>query len=144
MAMSPRDLRNLLNRNLPAVDQRGEIVEEVGADFVRLRLPVIESYFSHDLPEGSGQKLLSAPILVGFAETALYACAHAFYGTQVFVATLTLNVSFLRVAEETDLVAVARLLRRGRGIAFLEVHITSDSAEESCAHVTASYAIKGA
>jgi acyl-coenzyme A thioesterase PaaI-like protein len=140
--MTPGDLSELLNRNLPAVDHRGEIVEEVGPDFVRLRLPIVDSYLSHDLPAGSGQVVLSGPVTIGFAETSLYACVHAFYGARVFAATLSLNVSFLRLAGGADLIAVARLLRRGRNVAFAEAHLYSGTTDKPCAHITATYAVK--
>jgi uncharacterized protein (TIGR00369 family) len=139
--MSRDDLSALLIRNLPEVDHRGEIIEEIGDDFVRLRLPVHDSYISHDLPAGSGQSVLSGPITIGFAETAMYACVHAFYGPQVFAATLSLNVSFLRLAGHADLIAVCRLLRRGRSVAFVEAHLFSGDNQRACAQVTAAYGI---
>jgi uncharacterized protein (TIGR00369 family) len=140
-AMRPDDLSALLIGNLPEVDHRGEVIEEIGDDFVRLRLPVRASYISHDLPAGSGQSVLSGPITIGFAETAMYACVHAFYGPQVFAVTLSLNVSFLRLAGHADLIAVCRLLRRGRNVAFVEAHLYSGDSQKACAQITATYGI---
>lgn len=140
--MNSKDLSDLLIRNLPEVDHRGEVIENIGKDFVQLRLPVLSSYLSNDLPKGSGQVVLSGPITIGFAETAMYACVHAFYGAQVLAVTLTLNISFLRIAGAADLIAVARLLRRGRSTAFVEVNIYSGAIDQPCAHVTATYSIK--
>lgn len=142
-AMTPAELTKLLATNLPAVDHRGEIVEEIGTDVVRLKLPVIQSYLSHDLPVGSGQVVLSGPVTIGFAETSMYACVHAFYGPHVFAATLSLNVSFLRLAGASDLLSVSRLLRRGRTVAFVESHLFSGASDTPCAHVTATYAVQG-
>jgi acyl-coenzyme A thioesterase PaaI-like protein len=140
--MTPAELSELLARNLPVVDHRGEVVEEVTRDAVRLRLPVLDTYLSHDLPPGSGQVVLSGPIAMGFAETAMYACVHAVYGPRVLAVTLSLTVSFLRLAGGDDLIGVARLLERGRGVAFVEVHLYSGDAREPCAHATANYAIR--
>lgn len=140
--MTRSELSALLSRNLPVVDHRGEVVEEVAADSVRLRLPVLQTYLSHDLPPGSGQVVLSGPITMGFAETAMYACVHAAYGARVLAVTLSLNASFLRLAGGADLTATARLLRRGRSIAFVEAHLYSGDSHEPCAHVTASYAVR--
>lgn len=78
MPMTPGDLSALLMANLPAVDHRGGVIVEIGTDFVRMRLPVNDSYFNHDLPPGSGQKILSGPISLGFTQTALCACVYAF------------------------------------------------------------------
>ncbi|MEQ1887499.1 MAG: PaaI family thioesterase [Bryobacteraceae bacterium] len=132
----------LLEKNLPAVDHRKEIVEETGQNSVRMRLPVQDSYVSRDLPEGSGQVVLSGPVTMGFADTAMYACVHAFYGREVFAALVSLNISFFRVAGDGDLSAVARLLRKGKSIAFLEAHLFSGGNSEPCAHVTATYSIR--
>ncbi len=142
MTMTPIELATLLAINLPTVDRRGEIVEAVEADVVRLKLPVIDSYLSHDLPAGSGQVVLSGPVMIGFAETSMYACIHAYYGPHVFAATLSLNVSFLRLAGADDLISSSRLLRRGRTVAFVETHVISGSSDKPCAHVTATYAIR--
>lgn len=140
--MDRESLACLLATQLPAVDQHGQVVEAVGDDFVRLRLPVGPEHLSADLPPGSGQQVLSGPLLMGFAETSLYACVHAMYGEAVFAFTLSLNASFLRLAGAGELTAVARLLRRGRELAFVEAHLYSGDAQASCAQVTATYAIR--
>jgi uncharacterized protein (TIGR00369 family) len=135
------ELAELLKRNLPRVDHRNEVIEEIGQDFIRMRMPVVDSYLSHDLPAGSGQIVLSGPITMGFAETALYACVHAFYGENVLAFTATFNSSFLRIAGAGDLTAIARLVRHGKGLAHVEAHIYSEPSQKPCAHVTASYSI---
>ena len=83
--LSPPEVLALLKRNLPIEDQRGEIIEEIGASHLRMRLPVVPEYLSHDLPLGSGQTVLSGPIAMGFADTAMYACVHAFYTVPTFL-----------------------------------------------------------
>ncbi len=142
MPMTPEDLSALLMANLPAVDHRGEVIEGIGTDCVRMRMPVNDTYFSHDLPPGSGQKVLSGPISLGFAETALYACVHAFYGPNALVTTTCLNITYLRFAGDADVIAVTKLLRRGRSTASLETHLYSQGAEQPFAQVTATYAIQ--
>ena len=133
-------LERLLRRNLPAVDHRDEIVEEVGADFVRLRLPMRHEYVGPASLDGEG--IVSGPITMGFADTALYACVHAFYGEDVVAVIATFNVSFLRAARAADLLATARLLKRGRSLAFVEAHLGSDGSTEPFMHVTATYAVR--
>lgn len=140
--MTPEDLSALLIRNLPEVDHRGEIIEDIGVDCVRLRLPVLGTYFSHDLPAGAGQGVLSGPVTMGFAETAMYACIHACYGAHVLAVTLTMNVSFLRLSGAEDLTAVARLLKRGRTTAFVECHLYSGATDQACCHATATYSVR--
>jgi acyl-coenzyme A thioesterase PaaI-like protein len=142
MTMAPNALSALLIANLPSVDHRREIIEEIGTDFVRMRLPVNDTYFSHDLPPGSGNKVLSGPISLGFAETALYACVHAFYGPDCLATTTCLNTTYFRFAAYADVLAIAKLLSRGKSIASLETHLYSVGAEKPFAHVTATYAIR--
>ena len=79
---------------------------------------------------------------MGFSDTALYACIHAFYGASVFAAIVSFNVSFFRVAGAGDLTAVARLLRKGKSLAFVEAHLYSGASTTPCAQVTATYAIR--
>ena len=142
MTANPAGLQQLLLRNLPAVDQRGEVVEEIGDDFVRLRLPLRDEYVGPVAAGIDGRGIVSGSVTMGFADTALYACVHAFYGEHVLAVIATFNVAFLRVAAAADLVAVARLLRRGRSLAFVEAHLFSGAATAPCAHVTATYAIR--
>ena len=105
--LSPPEILTLLKRNLPIEDHRGEIIEAIGASHLRMRLPVAPEYLSHDLPPGSGQAVLSGPITMGFADTAMYACVHAFYGADILAVIVNFNVSFLSVAGNADVTAVA-------------------------------------
>lgn len=141
-ALTAAALEQLLRRSLPAVDHRGEAVEHVGADFVRLRLPMRAEYVGPASASTSGEGIVSGPITMGFADTALYACVHAFYGEDVVAVIVSINASFLRAARNADLVATARLLKRGRSLAFVETHLHSDGSNEACAHVTATYAVR--
>ena len=140
--LSSPEVLALLKRNLPVEDHRGEIIEEIGAAHLRMRLPVAPEYLSHDLPPGSGQTVLSGPIAMGFADTAMYACVHAFYGADVFTAIVNFNVSFLSVAGNADVTAVATLLRKGKTLAFVEARLFSGASTEPFAVVTATYAIR--
>lgn len=139
--LNAAELVMLLERNLPAVDRRNEIIEEVDDDSLQMRLPVLECYLSHDLPPGSGRTLISGPVMIGFADTAMYACVHAFYGADSFATIVSLNVSFLRTAGASDLSATARILRKGKSLAFMEALLISGENKEPCSHVTATYSV---
>ncbi len=43
------ELKNILLKNLPAIDQHGEVVERVGRGEVRLRLPFRKEYLGADM-----------------------------------------------------------------------------------------------
>jgi acyl-coenzyme A thioesterase PaaI-like protein len=140
--LSASEITDLLQKNLPSVDHRNEVIISVNANSLSMRLPVVKDYLSKDLPAGSGQIVLSGPIMLGFADTAMYACVHASYGSEVLAVIVNFNVSFFRLAGDADLLAKARIVRKGRSIAFLEAHLFSGGSLEACAQVTATYSIK--
>jgi len=139
--LAAEDIQRLLEAHLPRADLRGETIQEVGSDFLRMRLPVTRHHISPDIPPGSGQAVLSAPLMMGLADTAMYACIHAAYGANAFGAIVSLNISFLQVAGNVDLEATARLIRKGRKLAYLETYLRSVGATDPAAHVTATYSI---
>lgn len=139
--MDAASISRLIKRNLPEVDQGYGSVEEIGLDFLCWKMPVQKSHLSHDLPAGSGSVLLSGPVLMGAAETALYACVHAFYGPDVLVLTSTFQVVFLRPARAGDLTVLAKLLHKGGKSAALEARVFSGASEKPCALVTATYSV---
>ena len=94
------------------------------------------------MPGMSHQYLLSGPIILGFAETALYACVHAFYGADVLVVVVNYNASFLHPAGKDDLKAVARILKKGKTLAYVEARLYSSSKDEPCAIISASYSVR--
>jgi acyl-coenzyme A thioesterase PaaI-like protein len=53
------------------------------------------------------------------------------------------NVTFLRPARACDLIAEARIVRRGGRLHYLECWLTSDGLAEPCAHVTSTYRLSG-
>ncbi len=132
----------MLDRNLPDADKRGEVIEEIGKDYVSLRLPVIKDYISHDLYGLGETMLLSGPIIMGFAETSLYACAHAIYGKDVVALIINCNISFLRMTGSEDLVSTARILEKGKSVARIHATICTINYKEPVAVVESSYSIK--
>ena len=127
--------------NLPPIDHHGEIVETVGADTIRIRLPFRPDYMGAEpWQDGSGQ-VFSGPMMMGFADTAMYCCVMAAMGNGVIPVMVNLNITFLRRARAADLVGEARIVRRGGRLHYLECWLTSDGAAEPCAHVTSTYRV---
>ena len=50
---------------------------------------------------------------MGFADTAMYCCVMAAMGPDVIPVMVTLNIAFLRPVGASDLIAEARIVRRG-------------------------------
>jgi acyl-coenzyme A thioesterase PaaI-like protein len=52
-----------------------------------------------------------------------------------------LNITFLRPAKASDLVAEALIVRRGGRLHYLECWLTSHGEREPCAHITSTYRV---
>ena len=59
--------------------------------------------------------VFSGPMVMGLADTAMYGCVMAALGADVIPVMANLNITFLRPARACDLVAEARIVRRGSG-----------------------------
>jgi acyl-coenzyme A thioesterase PaaI-like protein len=76
------------------------------------------------------------------ADFSIYAALIATLGAPAIPAVTTnLNITFLRRPEPRDLVAMTRIIRLGRRLAYAQVELTSDGDEEVVAHATGSYAL---
>lgn len=128
-------------RNLPPIDHHGEIVEGVGPDSIRVRLPHRPEFMGTELWQDGSGGVFSGPMVMGFADTAMYGCALAALGADVIPVMATFNITFLRPAKAADLIAEARIVRRGARLHYLECWLTSDGEREPCAHITSTYRI---
>ncbi|MEJ2122105.1 MAG: PaaI family thioesterase [Alphaproteobacteria bacterium] len=140
-ALTAAETEALAVRNLPRVDHHGEVVEAVGGDAIKVRLP-FRPEFMGDEPwqDGSG-RVFSGPMVMGFADTAMYACVLAALGEDVIPVMANYAITFLRPAREADLIAKARIVRRGARLHYLECWLTSDGDLEPCAHITSTYRV---
>jgi acyl-coenzyme A thioesterase PaaI-like protein len=127
---------------LPVVDHHGEIVESVGDGELRMRLPFRREYMGRDVWKASGANVYSGPMVLGFADTAMYACIVGTFGGRVLGLIQTMTTNFLRPAKDTDLMAQVRIIRRGKRSVYLETWLFSDGESEPVAHVTATAAIR--
>ncbi|MEO8557952.1 MAG: PaaI family thioesterase [Rhodospirillales bacterium] len=127
-------LQATLQRLLPARDLHGVIVETCQGGEVRLRFPFDKSFV------GPGN-IFSGPTLLSFADTAIYAAAQAAYGDTALPLTSTINVTFLKAAQATDIVSLSRVIRRGKRLAHVEAWLFNHVAIDAISHVTASCAI---
>lgn len=127
-------LQAALQRLLPPRDLHGVIVESCEGGEVRLRFPFDPGFV------GPGN-IFSGPTLLSFADTAIYAAAQAAYGEAALPLTSTINVAFLKAAQASDIVALSRVIRRGKRLAHVEAWLFNHMAVDAITHVTASCAI---
>jgi len=140
-ALSPKEAERMITKNLPPTDHHHEVVEDVGIDSIRVRLPFQREFMGTEpWQDGSGQ-VFSGPTVMGFADTAMYCCAMAAMGANVIPVMVNLNITFLRPARAADLIAEARIVRRGARLHYLECWLTSDGETEPCAHITSTYRV---
>jgi acyl-coenzyme A thioesterase PaaI-like protein len=141
--LSAKQAERTIVQNLPVVDHHNEIVEHVGKNSIRVRLPYKPEFMGAEpWQDGSGQ-VFSGPMMMGFADTAMYCCVMAAMGSEVIPVMVNLNITFLRPARACDLIAEARIVRRGGRLHYLECWLTSDGVPEPCAHITSTYRVSG-
>lgn len=85
--------------------------------------------------------LVSGPTQMGFADMAAYALVLAHIGPVAMAVTSALNYQFLRPCLPGPLTADARLLRLGRRLAVMDIHLYTDDADKLVGHANVNYAI---
>ena len=136
------ELKDLLLKNLPRVDDHGEVVETIGNGKIRIRLPIREDYLGNDIWGKTGDSIYSGPIVMGLADTAMYGCILSALGQNFIPVIVTFTINFLRPISANDLIAEARILRLGKRLVYLETYLYSDGTSEPVAHITSTYAIR--
>ena len=117
--MTEDELQHLLEKTLPAADLHEVFVEECQDQDIRLRFSL-----------KPGEKW-SGVALLSLADTSLRAAA----GVE---SSLThLNLTVLRAAQQADMIALSRVLRRDRGTVHAEAWLFSHAVVEPVLHATA-------
>ena len=140
-ALSASEAEAVIVKNLPSIDHHGEIVESVGKNSIRMRLPLKPEFLGTEPWQDGSGLVFSGPMVMGFADTAMYCCVMAAMGKHVIPVMANLNITFLRPARAADLIAEARIVRRGGRLHYLECWLTSDGEQEPCAHITSTYRV---
>lgn len=139
--LDAEQVRRAIIRNLPSIDHHGEIVENVGPNAIRVRLPYQQAFMGAELWQDGSGGVFSGPMVMGLADTTMYGCVLAALGANVIPVMAAFNITFLRPARASDLIAEARIVRRGRRLHYLECWLTSDGEPEPCAHITSTYRV---
>ena len=142
-ALTAKEAESMITRNLPPSDHHGEVVEQVGKNSIRVRLPYQAKFMGSEPWQDSSGTVFSDSMVMGFADTAMYCCVMAAMGLNVIPVMMNFNITFLRPAQACDLIAEARIVRRGGRLHYLECWLTSDGEAEPCAHITSTYRVAG-
>ena len=139
--LTPEEVQAAL-RKLPVIDHHDEAVEHVGDGQVRMRLPFRREYMGRDVWKHGEGYVYSGPMVLGFADTAMYGCIVGTFGRKVLGIVQTMTTNFLRPAKEADLIAHVKILRRGKRSIYLETFLFSGGDTDPVAHVTATAVIR--
>jgi uncharacterized protein (TIGR00369 family) len=108
--------------------------EELTRGRARLRLPFDER---HIRPGDT----VSGPAIFTLVDTALYAAVLSEVGLEPLAVTTDIQIRYLRRAGRCDLIAEARLLKRGRRLAIGDVTVYAEGRQGAVAHATGTYAL---
>jgi uncharacterized protein (TIGR00369 family) len=135
MTLTTAEADKLLADNFaPWVQALGLSAVETGERHAVLRLP-----WSDQLArEGGG---LSGQALMAAADTACVVAVSAARGGFAPMTTVQQSTSFQRAVAGQDVLVHARVTKLGRRIAFLDVTLTAEGAEEPAARATSVYAL---
>lgn len=117
--MTEDELQKRLEKTLPAADLHGLFVEESQDQDIRLRFSL------------AAGEAWSMPALLSLVDTALRAAA----GLEAQITHL--NVTVLKPAQEADVLALSRVIRRDGGSAHAEVWLFSHAVIDPMLHATA-------
>ncbi len=135
MQMTIAELQSFMAREFPQMAPLNMQVEAFDGQMLRLSLPVSEAQLR---PGGT----VSGPTMMTLADCAAYLLLLGQIGPVALAVTTNLNINFLRKPEPRRMTAEARMLKRGKTLAIMEIGIYSEGVEEGpVAHATLTYAI---
>ena len=123
-----------MRRGVPLMQAWGVEVLEAADGRAVLRLP-----YAQQLLRPGG--VISGPALMGVSDCAMWAALLSMTEGRDESLTSNLSISFLRRVPPRPVLAEARILKYGRSLAYGEVNLRSEGAEEVLAHVTSTWAV---
>jgi uncharacterized protein (TIGR00369 family) len=133
-AITTDAFNRLAETQLPLAYQLGFRAETIGDGAAMVRMPY------HDISIRPGGTI-SGPAMMGLADFSMYAALMGAIGKVELAVTTNLNINFLRLPGQTDVIADCSVLKLGKRLAVLEVTLFSDGDDEPIAHATGTYSI---
>lgn len=131
--MNAEELESFIAKNFPGGKSFSQ-VEEVGDDWIRVRLPYSDDYLR---PGGT----ISGPVLMSLADTATYMLILAMLGPVALAVTTSLNINFMRRPTPDAMIAKVKMLKLGRQLAVMDVMIEAATTGALVAQATVTYSI---
>ncbi len=132
--LNASELEELIIQGFPDLRDDAWRIEAVDENYVRVRMP----YHRSNLRPGG---TISGPALMELSDVAMYAAVLAMIGPVMLAVTTSLNINFMRKAEQVDVIGECRLLKLGSRLAVGEVAMHADGDDALVAHATLTYSI---
>lgn len=75
--LTARQVQSGIIAGLPPVDYHGEVIESVGPNTARLRLPFKSEYLGAELWQDGSGRVFSGPMVMALADLAMVCCTQA-------------------------------------------------------------------
>lgn len=134
LAMGREDFDAFFAEEFPEAVGRLPVIEALGAEGVRVRLPFQERFVR---PGGT----LSGPTMMRLADHVAYILVLSRIGPVALAVTTSLNINFLSKPAPRDLIAEGALLKLGKRLAVSEVRMRTEGSPAIVAHATVTYSI---
>jgi uncharacterized protein (TIGR00369 family) len=131
--MTIEELVQFIDEQFPQANRNVRFTQ-LGEDSLECRLPYRDDYLR---PGGT----ISGPALMALADTGAYWLILAMIGPVALAVTTSLNINFMRRPVPDEMVAKARMLKLGRQLAVVEIHIEAASTGLLVAQATVTYSI---
>ncbi len=131
--MTADDLHRFVESHFPQAREFGHITR-LDDESLEIILTYREAYLR---PGGT----ISGPTLMGLADTAAYFLILSQIGPVALAVTTSLNINFVRKPTPEDIVASARLLKLGKQLAVVDVHMLLAATRVLVAQATVTYSI---
>jgi acyl-coenzyme A thioesterase PaaI-like protein len=136
----PNILTQLIHERLP--DNWGERVVRIDDHAIQVSLPWNDRFAGAETWGGSTRPVVSGPVIMGIADTAMYGCCLAAAGPDAVPVIVTVTTTFLSPFATRGIDAVATIVRSGRRISHLRCELAHDCNTTPLATCHATYAIQ--
>ncbi|MBT6094140.1 MAG: PaaI family thioesterase [Rhodospirillaceae bacterium] len=124
----------IIRDELPWAHELGMTADSISHGEAVLRLP-----FGGKMTRPGGT--IAGPFMMALADGAMYAVALSLIGDVQMAVTTSFNINFLYRPVPADLLAEGRVLKAGKRLVVVDVHVHSEGHDEPVAHATGTYSI---
>ncbi len=129
-----KEFHRIMTGEAPWFAGQGMSADSIGAGAAVLRMSAAGAQLR---PGGT----VSGPSMMALADATMYAVLLGAIGPVKLAVTTSLTINFLHRPRPADLIGEGKILKLGKRLAVMDVHIHSDGFEDPVAHATGTYSI---